>query len=90
MGLHLTVGALLLIAAGWLFGSIAEDVATADTITVVDLAVARWFHAHANPGLTTFMLFVTHIHSVLGITILSVLTGQIGRASCRERVLWYV
>lgn len=77
MGLHLTVGALLLIAAGWLFGSIAEDVATADTITVVDLEVARWFHAHANPGLTTFMLFVTHIHSVLGITILSVLTGLV-------------
>ena len=77
LGLHLTVGALLLMAAGWVFGSIAENVATADTITVVDLKIAYWFHAHANPLLTEFMLFITKLHSVLGITILSVLTGLV-------------
>jgi membrane-associated phospholipid phosphatase len=74
LGLHLTVGALLLVVAGWLFGIIAEDVASADTITVLDLNVAHWFHAHANPALTEFTLFITDIHGVLGITVLSVLT----------------
>ena len=77
LGLHLTAGALLLMAAGWVFGSIAEEVATADTITVVDLKIAYWFHAHANPALTKFMLAITGIHSMLGITLLSVLTGLV-------------
>ena len=77
LGLHLTVGALLLVMAAWLFGSIAEDVTTADTITVVDFEVARWFHAHRNPVLTKFMLFISDIHSVLGIILWSILTALI-------------
>lgn len=77
LGLHLTVGALLLVMAAWLFGSIAEDVTTADTITVVDFEVARWFHAHRNPVLTKFMLFISDIHSVLGIILWSMLTALI-------------
>lgn len=77
LGLHLTVGALLLVMAAWFFGSIAEDVVTADTITVVDFEVARWFHAHRNPVLTKFMLFISDIHSVLGIILWSMLTALI-------------
>jgi membrane-associated phospholipid phosphatase len=73
MGLHLTVGILLMVAAAWLFGSIAEDVMTADEITIVDVQVAQWFHSHASPSLTRFMLFVTNIHGILGITVFSIL-----------------
>lgn len=61
-GLHLTIGALVLLAAGWLFGGIAEDVVTADAITTFDVQVAHWFHAHATLQLTRLMLFVTHLH----------------------------
>lgn len=39
-GLHLTVGALVLIGAGWLFGGIAEDVVSGDPLTMVDAQVA--------------------------------------------------
>lgn len=85
-GLHLTVGALLLIMAGWLFGIIAEDIATADSITVVDMKVARWFHAYANPGLTRLMLFFTNLHGVLGITIFSLLTGLV--FLCKKKYYW--
>ena len=71
LGLHLTIGALVLIASALIFGLIAEDVATADKITVMDVQVSQWFHARATPLLTTVMLFFTHLHSTWGIIALS-------------------
>ena len=72
LGLHLTLGALILIGASWLFGGIAEDVVTGDPLTVVDARVASWFHAHATPMFTPPMLLITNLHGTLGITLLSV------------------
>jgi len=71
LGLHLTVGALTLIGAAWLFGGIAEDVVTGDPLTVVDARVAAWFHAHAIPMVTLPMLLITNLHGTWGITFLS-------------------
>jgi membrane-associated phospholipid phosphatase len=62
LGLQLTLGALLLVGASWLFGGIAEDVLTGDPLTLVDLQVAQWFHAHATVPVTRAMLVVTHLH----------------------------
>jgi membrane-associated phospholipid phosphatase len=39
--------------------------------TSIDLALATWLHAHATPGLTQVMLFVTNSHSNLAIDIMS-------------------
>jgi undecaprenyl-diphosphatase len=66
MGLHLTVGLALLLAAAWIFGAIAEDVVTGDTITFVDVRLAHWFHDRATPAFTRAMLVVTHWHSLPG------------------------
>lgn len=68
LALRLGVGALLLIAAAWLFGAIAEDVATSDRLTVLDVEVARWLRAHATPTLTHWMLFVTNLHSTIAVS----------------------
>ena len=73
LGLHLTVGALVLMLSALFFGLIAEDVATADRITLLDVQVSQWFHARATPLLTKSMLFFTHLHSTLGIIALSLL-----------------
>ena len=62
LGLQLTLGALALLGAGWLFGGIAEDVVSGDPLTLVDLQVAQWFHAHAMAPVTRAMLVVTHLH----------------------------
>ena len=75
MGLHLTLGALLMVVAGWVFGGIADAVAGADTITLIDVDIAHWLHAHANPSLTKFMLVITYMHGVVGIIVLSLLVG---------------
>ena len=69
LGLNLTLGALLLIGASWLFGGIAEDVMTGDPLTVVDVRVAEWFHARATPVLTQGMLVITNLHGPIAISI---------------------
>ena len=77
LGLQLTLGALVLIGFGWLFGGIAEDVATGDPLTVVDLLIARWFQSHRDPALTQAMLVLTHLHGVLAIGILAALAALV-------------
>lgn len=72
-GLHLLLGALVLIGAAWLFGSIAEDVVNGDPLTVVDANIAAWFHAHAVPAVTLSMLLITNLHGTWGIMVLSLL-----------------
>jgi len=73
--LHLVLGALILIGAGWLFGGIAEDVVNGDPLTVVDAHIATWFHAHAVPTVTLSMLLITNLHGTWGITILSLVVS---------------
>lgn len=68
MGLSLTLGALALIGASWLFGAIAEGVVAGDPITVVDVQVAKWFHARATPVLSQFLLVVTDLHGLAAIS----------------------
>ncbi|MEO8599870.1 MAG: phosphatase PAP2 family protein [bacterium] len=70
LGLNLTLGALVLMGASWLFGGIAEDVLTGDPLTVIDVRVANWFHSHATPVLAQWMLVVTNLHEPVAIRVL--------------------
>jgi membrane protein DedA with SNARE-associated domain/membrane-associated phospholipid phosphatase len=47
LGLHLTVGFVISIAALWLFGGVTEDVIHHDPLTAVDLQLASWLRTHA-------------------------------------------
>lgn len=71
LGLHLTIGALILIGATWLFGAIAEDVVNKERLTVMDVEVSAWLHAHWQPWATTVLLIITHLHATLGVTIIT-------------------
>ena len=75
LGLHLTIGVLWLVAASWLFASIAQSVVAADTITLVDVRFSLWFHSHATPWLTHFMLVVTNLHGTIAMISYVVLMG---------------
>ncbi len=75
LGLRLTLSVLLFIGATWLFGGIAEDVVTGDPLIEVDRAITRWFHAHANPVLTRWMLIVTNAHGTVAISIMGLAFG---------------
>jgi undecaprenyl-diphosphatase len=73
MGLHLTIGVILILCAAFAFGEIAEDVVEGDTITLVDVRLAHWFRAHATAGFTDAMLFITHWNGILGSCIMGLL-----------------
>jgi undecaprenyl-diphosphatase len=49
LGLHLTIGLVVSVAALWLFGGVTEDVIHHDPLTRFDLSLADWTHAHATP-----------------------------------------
>ena len=68
LALRLGGGALLLIAAAWLFGAIAENVASSDRLTVLDVEVARWLRAHATAPITQAMLLITNLHSTIAVS----------------------
>ncbi|MFZ4876759.1 phosphatase PAP2 family protein [Janthinobacterium sp. Mn2066] len=73
LGLHLTVGVVLMLLAMAVFHEIAEAVMGAEQITVIDLQVAHWFNQHALPWLTAFLLCFTNLHGVLGALVLTAL-----------------
>jgi undecaprenyl-diphosphatase len=59
LGLHLTVGALVVVGMCWLFGGITEDVLHGEPLTLVDARVAAFFNAHATPWLTRAMFAIS-------------------------------
>lgn len=69
LGLHLTVGALIVIGASWLFGGIAKAVFSGNPLIIVDQRVADWLGAHATTGLTSFMTVVSALHSDVAIAL---------------------
>lgn len=69
----LVLVALLIVGAIGVFADLAEEVQTADHITVVDLQLANWLHAHATPALTQLMLAVSTLHNMLSMGILTIL-----------------
>jgi undecaprenyl-diphosphatase len=76
LGLHLTFGALALLAGVWLFGVIAEDVATDDPLTILDRQVALWLHSHGTPQRTGWMLMAGSLAgpaTIGGLTIVAAL-----------------
>ncbi len=72
LGLHLTLGALLLIATTWIFGMIAQDVVRGEPLTLLDVKVSSWLHVHRRPTLTRAMLVLTHLHSNAAISLLTI------------------
>jgi membrane-associated phospholipid phosphatase len=64
LGLHLTIGLLVILAAGWWFGDIAEDMSRDAATRLLDERVTAWFHQHATPALTRIGRVVTFFGSV--------------------------
>jgi undecaprenyl-diphosphatase len=88
MGLHLTIGVLLIIGGSWLFGGIAQDVVAGDPLTVLDKIVAEWFHERRTPGLTTTMLLVSGLASPIWMMCVATLTALVlWRKRCWYRLL---
>ncbi len=72
LGLHLTIGLLVSIAALWLFGGITEDVVHHDPLTQFDLTLLAWFHAHATASGLKIFAAISVLGSPLAMTVLGV------------------
>ena len=70
-GLYFTVALLVVMAAAWAFGAIAEEVATSAWLTVIDYRVSTWVESHRTAPLTTMMLVITHLHETVYVTIMT-------------------
>ncbi|HEX8076568.1 MAG TPA: phosphatase PAP2 family protein [Chthoniobacterales bacterium] len=77
LGLHLTIGLLVIIAAGWWFGKIAEDISRDAATRVLDNNITYWFVAHATPVLTAIAVTVTFFGSVGFLTSASVVIAVV-------------
>jgi len=73
LGLHLTVGLLLVFVASFAFHEVAEAMREDVEVAALDLFLANWLHSHAFEPMTSFMLGVSHLHSVLGVTVIGLL-----------------
>ncbi len=75
LGLHLTVGMLLIILAFLSFYTIAEDYAANGWPSSMDRNAAEFFCQLITPRLTRVVLFVTFFGSVPAVTTVSVVVG---------------
>lgn len=75
LGLHLTVGSLVIILATWWFGGIAEDLIENDSLILIDEQLSQWLHLSATPGLTSAAMWITELGSSKFLTPASVAVG---------------
>src|SRR5688572_20008370 len=77
LGLHLTVGLLVVLLAGWWFGEIVEDVSRDAATRLLDERVIAWFQTWASPGLTRVAWAVTALGSIAFLTAATVVTALV-------------
>jgi membrane protein DedA with SNARE-associated domain/membrane-associated phospholipid phosphatase len=77
LGLHLTIGLLLSLAALWIFASIAEDVIHHDPITQFDIELAHALHGYSSAAVLTIANTVTLAGSPGVILPLALVVGAI-------------
>ena len=76
--LRLGLGMFVLVAAGWLFGAIAEDVVNRDApLGTLDLDVASWLHAQATPAMTSLMLALSDLGAPVTVIAITLLTAAV-------------
>lgn len=76
--LRLGLGIFVLVAAGWLFGAIAEDVVDRDApLSTLDLDVAAWLHARATPNGTALMFVVSDLGAPLTVIAITLLAAAV-------------
>ena len=75
LGLHLTIGFLLSVAALWIFGGVTEDVIHHDPLTAVDLQLAAWFRTHGGAAGDYVAIAVTTLGSPVATAMLTVVAA---------------
>jgi membrane-associated phospholipid phosphatase len=75
LGLSLTVTVAALVATGWAFGAVLQDVLARDELELVDQPVARFFVGHREAWLTHLLQDLTNLGSIRVLLPLILLIG---------------
>lgn len=84
LGLALTIQLAVLAAAGWVFGSLLQDVLGGDDAIRIDQPFVRYLAEHRTPWLTTTMRDVTWLGSTVVLVPLVVIVGLWSRNRTRS------
>ena len=85
LGIYLTVGIFLLVAAAAIFGGVFQRVLTREAVVAMDLRVAHFFEGRMTEGWTDAMLWLGSLGSIAG---MSLIGGIMAIVLIRERQ-WY-
>jgi membrane-associated phospholipid phosphatase len=77
LGLHLTIGLLVIVATSWWFADIAEDMSRDAATRQLDDGITAWFQTHATATFTTFWRTVSFFGSVIFVTAASAIVATI-------------
>lgn len=84
-GLFATLGVIVAVTGGWLFGAVLQDVLGRDELALFDQPIDRWVVAHRDHTLTTLMKAVTLLGSQPFVLVVLVLASGIAYAMTRNR-----
>jgi undecaprenyl-diphosphatase len=76
---------LALGAGGALFAFAAADLLLHGPLTAADPAISTWLHGHMQPVATTVLFAFTHLHSTIGLSIMSAVLAVFFVATHRPR-----
>ena len=79
LGIHLTIGVFLLLAAIAIFGGLLERVGTRDWFLAADLRVVEWFAHHSGGAMSPVMVFTAHLGSAYWLAALFLIAVALGR-----------
>ncbi len=77
LGIHLTVGLALFLAAAAIFGGSLQDLGTRSRVVAVDLHVAEWFASHATAAAERVMFNVVHLSSLWWLAALALVAAGV-------------
>lgn len=77
LGLHLTVGLIVVAAAIWLFSALVDSVLDNATLVRWDIATDAWIHVHVTPRGTDVFALVTRLGSPGAMAMLAIIGGVI-------------
>jgi undecaprenyl-diphosphatase len=94
LGLHLTLGLLLSMAAAWIFAIIAQGMVQGRGLTPLDQVIATDLHAFAlaSPMTTTMVRFITEMGSFRTQSMLALVVALllVGRRRYRLALIWLI
>jgi undecaprenyl-diphosphatase len=75
LSLQLVSGAIVMIGASWLFGSIADEVLEQSEFVAVDHIISKWLSGVSTPWLTDIMMGISDLHNTKGISVLTAIAA---------------